>query len=139
MRVEIITDHVHPPPAQQRRKEHQYRPGSVSLLFVILPRRLARGGRYRRLDVVVQFLAGLVHGHQRFVLLQRASVGVQHLLHLRDEPGRGVFRDTEPLLAPGLQDVFFTMIRSKAKMNRDSVFPVDREGGDVALTIAPVS
>jgi hypothetical protein len=42
----------------------------------------------------------------------------------------------DPLLGLKLK---ITMIRSKAKMNPDSVVPVRREGGDVALTISPVS
>jgi hypothetical protein len=37
------------------------------------------------------------------------------------------------------KESLFSMIRLKAKMNRDSVFPVDREEGDVALTISLVS
>ena len=58
-----------PTPAQQGRKEHKQRSGAVSLVLVILPRRCARRGRQRRLDVRVQLFAGFIHRHQRFVVV----------------------------------------------------------------------
>jgi hypothetical protein len=101
-----------PPPPQVRGEEHEQRPHPAALVVVILA--FGRAGRHRqRFDGVPQQLLGrLVHAHLRPRLVRRQGVDVQHLLHLRHEPGGVAFGDAPALHAPGLQLVFFSALRT---------------------------
>ncbi len=79
----------------------------MTLVLVILAAGVPWNRRHRRVDMVVQFLGGLVHTDQGFVLTGWLGVDVKDLFHLRDEAGRVPFGDTEPLLTPRLQHAFF--------------------------------
>ena len=100
-----------PSPAQQWRKEHEDGAGSVTLVLVILASRLAGRHWQSSADPSVQFLARLVHADQWFVGIQRLSVEVQHLFHLRDEAGGITPGNAEALLAPRLKEVFLSVLR----------------------------
>jgi len=98
-------------PAQQRRKEHEEGAGAVTLVLVILASRLAGRHRQSRGDPSVQFLARLVHADQWLVAIERLSVEVEHLFHLRHEAGGVALGNAEALLAPWLKEVFLSVLR----------------------------
>ena len=95
-----------------RGEEHEDGAGAVALVVIILAQRLARFHRQRRDVVIEQLLARLVHADQRLIRIRLFRVNVEHLLHLRDEAGGVAFGDAVTFDAPGLQLVFFSVLRT---------------------------
>src|SRR5438105_3539449 len=104
-----------PPPAQERGEEHEDRRGAVAFVLVILAQRRAGRHGQRQAELAVEFLAGLVHDDQRDIVVFWERVDVKDTFHLRDEPGRVAFGNTEPLGPPGLKLVFLSVLRTVSR------------------------
>src|SRR5215213_2899298 len=103
---------AHVPLPGQRLAHHEQVRRPLPLVFVVGPRRPAWGGRHRHARLGDQLLAGLVQADLRSLGVAGPLVDLQHVLHLAHEVRALLGRDHPLLLAPRLEVVFLSVVRT---------------------------
>jgi hypothetical protein len=83
---------------------------ALFLVAVVFPRNLSRLGWLRRILVLDEILAHLIHADPRDCRVIRLTIHIDHILHVIDKVPVRLFGEAPRLFEPGLQLVFFSVV-----------------------------